>query len=52
MTSDTAFFRFVLPTGAVIDNVGIVAEVPEPATLTMLFAGLSGLTAFGRRRRA
>ncbi|MEG1329583.1 MAG: FxDxF family PEP-CTERM protein, partial [Janthinobacterium sp.] len=37
--------------GAVIDNVSVMAAVPEPETYAMLLAGL-GLMGFLRRRKA
>ena len=54
-TSDRAFFRLTLSPSVVIDNVGISANfvtVPEPATASLLAAGLLGLVRFGRRRSA
>jgi hypothetical protein len=53
--SDRAFFRLTLSPNVIIDNVGISANlvtVPEPATASLLAAGLLGLVRFGRRRSA
>ena len=55
VSSDRAFFRLTMSPSVVIDNVGITADlsvVPEPATATLLAAGLLGLGLLGRRRRA
>jgi hypothetical protein len=49
-TSDRAFFKLDLTPGVRIDNVGILATVPEPLTASMLIAGLGGLALMGRRR--
>jgi hypothetical protein len=51
--SDRAFFKLTLSQGAVIDNVGISANlttVPEPTTALLLATGLLGLARIGRRR--
>jgi hypothetical protein len=58
--SDAAYIRlnFDAPLGggdgqAVIDNVAVFASaVPEPGTGLLVSAGLAGLAAYGRRRRA
>jgi hypothetical protein len=51
--SQNAFVRMAFETGASIDNVAILADlspVAEPATASLLIAGLVGLARFGRRR--
>lgn len=51
--SQTAFIRLGFETGASIDNLAILADlapVAEPATASLLIAGLVGLARFGRRR--
>jgi PEP-CTERM motif len=51
--ADRAFFRLTLSPDAVIDNVGISANlttVPEPTTALLLATGLLGLVRCGRRR--
>ncbi len=53
--SQRAFVRLGFALGASIDNVAILADVvsvPEPATASLLLAGLLGLARFGRRRTA
>jgi hypothetical protein len=53
--SERAFVRLGFALGASIDNVAILADVvsvPEPATASLLLAGLVGLVRFGRRRAA
>lgn len=37
--------------GVFLDNVSVTAVVPEPATWTLLLAGLAGLGVWARRRR-